>query len=131
MNKHEPARRFADKSTKTARETVERGASSVEDATRGAEKSFSSSLAGMRELNIKLLDMAHANAEAVFELANEMVSAEAPSDLATIWSAHARRQFEMMTKQTRELTELGQKLAGRSTEPLKRGINDAFRRGTT
>jgi hypothetical protein len=37
----------------------------------------------------------------------------------------------MMTKQTRELTELGQKLAGRSTEPLKRGINDAFRRGTT
>jgi phasin len=131
MNKHEPARRFADKSTKTARETVERGASSVEDATRGAEKSFSSSLAGMRELNIKLLDMAHANAEAVFELTHEMVSAAAPSDLAAIWSAHARRQFEMMTKQTRELTELGQKLAGRSTEPLKRGINDAFRRGTT
>jgi phasin len=131
MNKHEPAKRFADKSKKPARETVERGASAAEDATRGAEKSFSSSLAGMRELNIKLIDMAHANAEAVFELAHEMVSAEAPSDLATIWSAHARRQFEMMTKQTRELTELGQKLAGRSTEPLKRGINDAFRRGTT
>jgi hypothetical protein len=50
MNKHEQARRFTDKSTKAARETVERGASVVEDATRGAEKSFSSSLAGMREL---------------------------------------------------------------------------------
>jgi hypothetical protein len=130
MNKHEQARRFTDKSTKAARENVERGASVVEDATRGAEKSFSSSLAGMRELNIKLIDMAHANAEAVFELAHEIVSAEAPSDLATIWSAHARRQFEMMTKQTRELTELGQKLASRSTEPLTRGINEAFRHGT-
>ena len=74
MNKHEQARRFTDKSTKAARETVERGASAVEDATRGAEKSFSSSLAGMRELNIKLIDMAHANAEAVFELAHEMAA---------------------------------------------------------
>jgi hypothetical protein len=58
MNKHEQARRFTDKSTKAARETVERGASALEDSTRGGEKSFSSSLAGMRELNIKLIDMA-------------------------------------------------------------------------
>jgi hypothetical protein len=119
MNKYEESKQFGDNSTKTARKTIERGASAVEDATRSAEKSFSSSLAGMRELNIKLIDMAHANAEALFELAHGMASAEAPSDLATIWSAHARRQFEMMTKQTRELTELGQKLVGRSTKPLK------------
>jgi hypothetical protein len=60
-------------------------------------------------------------------VAHEVVSVQAPSDLAAIWSAHARRQFEMMTKQTRELTELGQRLASRSTEPLTRSVNGAFR----
>ena len=76
----------------------------------------------MRELNIKLIDMAHANADAVFDLAHEVASAQTPSDLAAIWSAHAKRQFEMMTKQTRELTELGQKLASRGTESLTRSF---------
>jgi phasin len=128
MSEYEQSKRFADKTTKTARETIERGVSAAEEATKGAEQSFSSSLAGMRDLNIKLIDMAHANADAVFDLAHEVASAQAPSDLAAIWSAHAKRQFEMMTKQTRELTELGQKLASRSTEPLTRSVNEAFGR---
>ena len=83
-----------------------------------------SSLASMRELNGKLIDMAHANADAVFDLAHDLASAQAPSDLAAIWSAHARRQFDMMTTHARELTALGQKFA-RAT--LTRGFNEVFR----
>jgi phasin len=131
MNEYEESKRFGDKSTKAARETIERGAWAAEEATKGAEQSLSSSLTSMRELNIKLIDMAHANADAVFELAHELAGAQAPSDLAAIWSSHAKRQFEMMTKQTRELTELGQKLASRGTEPLTRSFQEAFRRGAT
>jgi phasin len=127
---NEQARRFAEKTTKGARENLERGASATEDATRNAEQSYSSALAGMRELNFKLIEMAHANTEAVFDLAHEIASAEAPSDLAGIWAEHARRQFELMTKQSKELTDLGQKLAGRTTEPLARSVNEAFARGT-
>jgi phasin len=123
MSEDEQSRRFADKTTKTARETIERGVSAAEDATKGAEQSFSSSLGSMRELNIRLIDMAHANADALFDLAHEVAGAQAPSDLAAIWSAHAKRQFEMITQQTRELTELGQKLASRNTEPLTRSVN--------
>jgi hypothetical protein len=81
----------------------------------------------MRELNGKLIDMAHANADAVFDLAHDLASAQAPSDLAVIWSAYARRRFEMMTTQMRELTLLGQKFAGRSTAPLTRGFEEVFR----
>jgi phasin len=121
---------FADKTTKAVRENLERGASATEHATRGAEQSYSLALAGMRELNIKLIEMAHANAEAVFELAHEIATADQPSDLAAIWSEHARQQFERMTRQSKELTDLGQKLAGRTTEPLARTVNKVFRYGT-
>jgi hypothetical protein len=127
MNKHEGSRQFADKSTKPVRETIERGVSAAEEATKVAEHSLSSSLASMRELNGKLIDMAHAHADAVFDLAHELTSAQAPSDFAAIWSAHAKRQFEMITTQARELSALGQKFASRSAAPLPGSFNEVFR----
>lgn len=127
---NEQSRGFAERTTKATRENFERGASATEDATRDAEQSYSSSLAGMRELNVKLIEMAQANTEAVFELAHDIASAGAPSDLAGIWAEHARRQFELMTKQSKELNDFGQKLAGRTAEPLARTFNEAFARGT-
>lgn len=127
---NEQSRRFAEKTTTAARENLERGASITEDATRTAEQSYSSALAGMRELNLKIIEMAHANTEAIFEFAHEIANAQAPSDLATIWANHARRQFELMSSQTKELSEFGQKLAGRTTEPFARGVNEVFARGT-
>ena len=125
MNKYEGPRQFA--GTRPARKTIERGVSVAKEATKVAEHSLSSSLASMRELNGKLIDMSHANADAVFDLAHELASAQAPSDLAAIWSAHARRQLEMMTTQVRELTLLGQKFASRSTDPFKRIFNEIFK----
>jgi hypothetical protein len=77
----------------------------------------------------KLIDMAHANTDAVFDLARAFAGAQAPSDVAAIWSAHAKRQFEMMTTHVRELTALGQKFASRSADPLTRSFNEAFKRG--
>ena len=117
---NEQARRFADNNTRAARETIERNISATEEAAKVAEQSFLWSLEGMRELNGKLIDMAHANADAVFELAHEVAGAQAPSDLAAIWSAHAKRQFEMMTNQTQELTALGQKFASRALQRVER-----------
>jgi hypothetical protein len=120
MNKHEQATRFADKSTKAAREIIEGGIRSAEEATNGAKLNFLSSFASMRELNIKLIDMVHANADAAFDLAHEIASVQSPLDLVGIWSAHAKRQFEMMTRQMRELTEVGQRLASKNDVSLMR-----------
>jgi hypothetical protein len=117
MNKHEQSTRFADKSAKAAHEAIERGIRSAEEATNGVKLTLLSSFAGMREFNAKLIDIAHVNADAVFDLAHEVAGAQAPTDLMAIWSAHTKRQFEMMTKQAKELTEVTQKLASRNTGP--------------
>jgi hypothetical protein len=75
---NEQARRFSERTTKAARENLERSASATEDATRNVEQSYSSTFAGMRELNLKLIEMARANTEAVFELAHDMGRGNAP-----------------------------------------------------
>jgi hypothetical protein len=118
MNKQDQAARFADKSTKAAREIIEGSIRSAEEATNGAKLNFLSSFTGMREFNVKLIDMAHENADAAFDLAHDIASVQTPSDFVGVWSTHAKRQFEMMTKQIRELTEVGQKLASRN-EPQR------------
>jgi hypothetical protein len=95
---------------------------SAEEATNGVKLTLLSSFASMREFNAKLIDIAHANANEVFGLAHEIAGAQSPSDFVAIWSAHAKRQFEMMTNQTREFTELGQKLASQNGKPLTRSF---------
>jgi hypothetical protein len=118
MNKHEQSKRFADKSAKAAHEAIERGAWSAGEAANGVKLNLLSSFTGMRELNIKLIDMAHANTDAVFELMHDIASAQTPYDVMAIWSAYTKRRFEMMTKQAKEFTEVGQKLARRNTVPF-------------
>jgi hypothetical protein len=49
-----------------------------------------------------------------------------PSDIIELCTSHARRQFETLSEQTKELTALGQKLAGESAEPIARSFNQAF-----
>jgi hypothetical protein len=43
---------------------------------------------------------------------------------------HARRQFEMRSEQTKELTALGQKMVGESAEPIARNVNQVFKKAS-
>jgi hypothetical protein len=77
-----------------------------------------------------MIDMAHANAEAAFDLARQLAAAKVPSDIAELWASHARKQFEMLREQTKELTALGQKIAGESAEPIARSFNQVFKKAS-
>jgi hypothetical protein len=41
-------------------------------------------------------------------------------------SAHARKQFETLTAQSKELSALAQKVATETAEPMKAGMTKAF-----
>ena len=65
--------------------------------------------------------------EAFFGLARQARNSEGTShDIMELWTAHARKQFETLTEQTKELTALGQKTAAESAEPIARSVNQAF-----
>ena len=71
----------------------------------------------IRDFNVKMIEMARANTEAVFEFARQLATAKTPSEIMELWTSHARKQFEMLSGQTQELTALGQKLTGESAGP--------------
>ena len=57
-------------------------------------------------------------------------AANSPPDIVELWTLHARRQFEMLSEQTKELTALGQKIAGESAAPIARSFNQVFKKAS-
>jgi phasin family protein len=94
------------------------------------DQSISVTFESIRDFNVKMIDMAHANMEAFFGLARQLATAKAPSEIAELWTAHCQKQFETLTEQAKELTALGQKTAAESAEPIARSVNQAFKKAS-
>jgi phasin len=90
------------------------------------QQSYSTAVENMRDFNLRMIDMAQTNTEAVFEVARQLATVKTPSEMIELCTSHARRQFETLSAQTKELTALGQKLTGESAEPFARTFNQAF-----
>jgi hypothetical protein len=73
---------------------------------RGVQEEFGSALENVRDLNVRLIDMARANTDAAFDFAREP-EAQVPLDLVQAWTTHATKQFDVLTKQVSEMTTLG------------------------
>lgn len=101
-----------------AQDTLHKSKAAVDQTPQKAEQGFALGTENFRDLGITLIDMAHANIESAFEFARQAATARTPSDLATLWTAHVPKQLELLNTQTKELTELGQKLAVRSAPSI-------------
>jgi hypothetical protein len=132
QNMKEDAMNDVDKKvTQKARETAEKVGQAAEEAVRSVEQSYSSAFDNIRNLNVKLIDTAQANADAVCALARDIATINSPSDLLTVWTNHAQKQIDLVTKQASDLTALGQKLVTGSTAPMTRSFQEAFTQRNT
>ena len=117
-----------DSAIRTARESFDKTLATGAETVRGVQNGFTSVLVNARDLNVRLINIARANADAAFDFAREVAEAEAPSDLLQAWSTHATKQFDMLTKQASELTTLGQQFASTSSEPVTRRVVQGSKR---
>jgi len=111
-----------------ARETFDDVTAAGTESVRSVQQGFASAIENVRDANFRLMDMARANLDVTFDFVHDLATATRPSDLLEAWSSHTRKQAEMLTKQTQELTALSQQFAGTIAEPVKR-TTKAFRRG--
>jgi phasin family protein len=98
--------------------------------TSNQDQNISIAFENIRDFNVKMIDMAHANMEAFFGFARQLVTAKAPSDIMELWTAHARKQFETLTEQTKDLSALGQKIGKESIEPIAHSVNQVLKKAS-
>jgi hypothetical protein len=84
----------------------------------------------MESYNLKMIDIAEENTIGVFEFARQLSTAKSSSDLIELWTTHTRRQIAVLNEQIKELTALGQKMAGESAEPITRSVSQAFKKAS-
>jgi phasin len=129
MEMPEAVRALADKGVTHAKDTVEKAKAAAEQATDLLKSTYATAAKGATDYNLKVLEIVRANTSAAFEHAHELLGVKSLPEFVELSTAHAHKQFEAMTAQTQELTELAQKVTTEVAEPLKTGMTKAFTNG--
>jgi phasin len=119
-------REFAEKGVSQARETYEKFKDAAQHSNETIEAVYAASSKGAADYSGKLIDIARANANSAFDVAEKLVAVKSPSEIFSIWTSYARSQYEVLQTQAKELAELGQRVATETVEPIKTASSKVF-----
>lgn len=123
----EQMRAFAEKGVSQARESYAKFKDVAESSNGTIEAVFTSAGKGASEYSAKVMDIMKTNTAASLDFAQELVSVKSLPQAMELLTAHARKQFESFTAQSKELVELTQKVATETVEPIKAGASKMFK----
>jgi phasin len=106
--------------------TTHTASASTAEATDLMRNSYAKAIEGGQVYNNKLLEFAQTNSKVGFDFVQKLIAVKSPSEFMELSTEHARKQFEVLTEQTKELTGLAQQVTLATAEPLKTGITKAF-----
>jgi phasin len=109
-----------------ARNTYAKAKVASEEAADLFQDTFATVATGATNYNLKVIGIARTNTCAAFDCALELLSAKSPTEIIELSTAHARRQFDIVSGQNKELWALAQKVATEVAEPIKTGMSKAF-----
>ena len=115
----EQMRAFAEKGVSQARDSYAKFKDVAETHNGTIEAVFTSASKGASEYSAKMLEFFKANTTSSLDFAQELFGVKTPAAAMELWTSHARQQFETFSAQAKELTELGQKVATETVEPIK------------
>jgi phasin len=119
-------REFAERGVAQCKDNYEKMKAATEEATEVLETTYSTASKGASDYGLKVIEAARVNTNAAFDFFGELIAAKSPSEMIELSSTHARKQFEVLTEQSKELGELAQKVATETAEPIKSGMTKAF-----
>ena len=103
-------RETADKGIAQARDTYERTKAAAEEATDRLKDAYTTAAKATMDYNLKVIEVARTNTNAAFDYAHELLGVKSLSEFVELSTAHAHKQFEAMSAQSKEPTELAQKV---------------------
>lgn len=121
-----PNREMAEKGVAHATDTSETATAAAEQATDLLKNTYATAAKSASDYNLKVLEIARVNAGSAFDYVHELLGVKTPAEFVELSTAHARKQFTAMSAQTKELTELAQRVTTEIAEPLKTGMAKAF-----
>jgi phasin len=119
-------REMATKGTTQAKDGYEKLSAATTEATSLLKDSYATVIKGTQDYNSKVIDFFRTNTNVTFDFAQKLWGVTSLSEFIQLSTEHARKQFEALTEQTKELAALAQKVTLATTEALKTGVTKAF-----
>jgi phasin len=123
----EQMRAFAEKGVSQARESYSKFKDAAETHNGTVEAVFTTATKGATEYSSKLLEIAKTNTNAGFDFLQSLIGVKSPSQAMELFAAFSKAQVETLTGQSKELAEMGQKIATDTAEPIKSGAAKLFK----
>jgi phasin len=119
-------RDLAEQGIARAKDGYEKIKAAAEEATDTLEDTYATASKGASEYGLKVIEATRANTNATFDFATKLFGVKSLSEMVEVSTAHARKQFEAISEQNKELVALAQKVATNAAEPIKDSVSKAF-----
>src|SRR4029079_4181733 len=112
----ESMRAFAEKGIAQARDGYQKFKEATEFNQSAVQAACQSAAKGATDYTAKLIEIAKTNTDEAFDFAQALLGSKSITDAFELTNTHARRQFELLTAQSKDLAELSKKVASEAVE---------------
>jgi phasin len=123
----ENVRKAAEKGLSQTREAFDKFNATAKDAAGSLESSVGIVAKGLSEFNAKAFESIQSNAYLTLDFLSSLASVKSPTEAVSLQAAHTEKQIKALTDQAKDLSELAQKIAKESVEPLKGQFDKAVK----
>ena len=120
-------RDLAEKTIAQARDGYAKFKSAAEDASGVVEDTYETAREGAFALGVKALDITKVNSDASFALARDLFGAKTFAEVIELQTTYARKQFDTVGVQFKELQELAQKFVTEAAKPVTERVQKTFK----
>ena len=119
MTENIAAKKSGEKGLANFTDASEKLTAATEQTTKLMENTFAAAAKGIKDYNLKAIEFAKVNSDTAFDCAQQLMSAKNPSEMLELWTTHARKQFEVLTEQSKQLSMLGQRVVSETGGTIK------------
>lgn len=96
------------------------------DTTKAFESFYATTQKGTKDIADKILAQTTANTKSAFEAAEAVLKTKSVPEAAQIQAEYLKKQFEVLSEQSKELYEMSNKVAADTAESLNSATTKAF-----
>ncbi len=116
-------RELAEKSLIQAKDAYAKFKSAAEETTDMLEDTYTMATKGASEFNLKALEALRLNVNSAFDYTSQLLASKNLAEAVELSSSHVRKQFETLSAQAKDLATIAQKVATKTSEPIKTGVS--------
>ena len=126
MEMPEAFREMAEKQVEQTRDAYAKAKVASEEAVNLLEKTYEAAAKRATDYNNKLIEVARTNIRSAFDYVQQLLGARSPLELIELSTAQMRKQFEIVSAQSKELCALAQEMATEAADTIKTSVTKAL-----